>query len=328
LSFVILLFADDMVLIGKSVEELQTSLTNLFNYCEKWGLEVNTEKTKTMVFRKRGPIKNTEKWSYNNIELQNVDNFNYLGVVLNYTGGFQLNSQHVVGKAVKAQNVLLLNVNKYDVTPRIALQLFDAFVSATLNYSCAVWGFCKSNDIERVHLKYCKSVLGVKQSTCTAAVYSELGRYPIYIQQYVQIIKFWLHILYSENAVIKTAYYTSLDLHEKGYKSWASRLHTLLNDYGFSDVWANPFKYSLNEFVQIFKRRTIDCFLQKLRADINSSALLNHLYIHLTDSFEPALYLDKLFNKTYRRAFSRLRLSSHGLRIETDRYGSDRLPRE
>jgi hypothetical protein len=142
LSFVILLFADDMVLIGKSVEELQTSLTNLFNYCEKWGLEVNTEKTKTMVFRKRGPIKNTEKWSYNNIELQNVDNFNYLGVVLNYTGGFQLNSQHVVGKAVKAQNVLLLNVNKYDVTPRIALQLFDAFVSATLNYSCAVWGFC------------------------------------------------------------------------------------------------------------------------------------------------------------------------------------------
>jgi hypothetical protein len=80
--------------------------------------------------------------------------------------------------------------------------------------------------------------------------------------------------------------------------------------------------------VQIFKRRTIDCFLQKLRADINSSALLNHLYIHLTDSFEPALYLDKLFNKTYRRAFSRLRLSSHGLRIETGRYGSDRLPRE
>ena len=61
LSFVILLFADGMVLIGKSVEELQTSLTNLFTYCEKWGLEVNTEKTKTMVFRKRGAIKKYRK---------------------------------------------------------------------------------------------------------------------------------------------------------------------------------------------------------------------------------------------------------------------------
>ena len=94
-----------MVLIGKSVEELQTSLQNLLTYCEKWGLEVNTEKTKTMVFRKRGQIKNTEKWSYNNIELQNVDNFNYLGVVFQCTGGFQLNSQHVIGKEVKAQKI-------------------------------------------------------------------------------------------------------------------------------------------------------------------------------------------------------------------------------
>ena len=127
-----------MVLIGKSVEELQTSLQNIFTYCEKWGLEVNTEKTKTMVFRKRGQIKNTEKWSYNNIELQNVDNFNYLGVVFQCTGGFQLNSQHVIGKAVKAQNVLLLNVNKYDVTPRLALQLFDAFVSTTLKILCCL----------------------------------------------------------------------------------------------------------------------------------------------------------------------------------------------
>ena len=204
---------------------------------------------------------------------------------------------------------MLLNVNKYDVTPRIALQLIDAFVSATLNYSNAVCGFHKSNEIERVHLKYCKSVLRVKESTCTAPVYSELRRYPIYIQQYVQIMKFWLHILYSENVVIKTAYYTSLDLHEKGYKSWASKVHTLLNEFGFSDVWANPFKYSLNDFVQMFKCRTIDCFLQKLRADIVTSALLNHLYIYLTDSFEPAIYLDKLFNKTYRRSLSRILVS-------------------
>ena len=119
-------------------------------------------------------------------------------------------------------------------------------------------------------------------------------------------MKFWLHILFSENVVIKTAYYTSLDLREKGY---TSKVHTLLNEFGFSDVWANPFKYSLNDFVQMFKRRTIDCFLQKLRADIVTSALLNHLYIYLTDSFEPAIYLDKLFNKTYRRSLSRILVS-------------------
>jgi hypothetical protein len=45
---IILLFADDMVIFAKSIEQLQSNLNNLKLYCNKWGLEVNTDKTKTM----------------------------------------------------------------------------------------------------------------------------------------------------------------------------------------------------------------------------------------------------------------------------------------
>lgn len=176
-------------------------------------------------------------------------------------------------------------------------------------------------------MKFCKSLLGVKHSTCTAAVYSELGRYPLYVQRYVQIIRFWLHILHSNNNILKSAFYSSISLHDNGYNSWAAKVHSILNEYGFTDVWLNPLQYSPKEFVEIFKRRLVDCFIQKVNADIQSSPLLSNLYVHLIDKFEPAFYLDNLFIKSYRQNLSRIRLSSHKLKIEAERYGPNRNPR-
>jgi len=57
----------------------------LYNYTIKWGLEVNIDKTKAMVFRKLGGLKWDEQWTYNGVALDIVNDFNYLGVVFNYT---------------------------------------------------------------------------------------------------------------------------------------------------------------------------------------------------------------------------------------------------
>ena len=43
----LLLFADDMVLFGESPRDLQNSLDSLLDYCNLWGLEVNSTKTKS-----------------------------------------------------------------------------------------------------------------------------------------------------------------------------------------------------------------------------------------------------------------------------------------
>ena len=132
-----------------------------------------------MVFRKRGGLRPHEKWSYNNEVLEVVNDFNYLGTVFNYTGTFVLNQETIAGKGLKALNVLLNNTKHYAFKPSVLCQLFDSFVSSILNYGSEIWGFTKSKEIERVHLKFCKQLLGVKTSTCNMAVYGELGRYPL-----------------------------------------------------------------------------------------------------------------------------------------------------
>ena len=50
----LLMYADDIVLVGDTVLELQRKINILEIFCEKWGMEVNLKKTKVVVFRKGG----------------------------------------------------------------------------------------------------------------------------------------------------------------------------------------------------------------------------------------------------------------------------------
>ena len=69
-----------------------------------------------------------------------------------------LNTDFIIGKALKALNVLLHNCKRYPMKPNVLCQLFDAFVGCILSYSSEVWGYTKSKEIERVHLKFCKRI--------------------------------------------------------------------------------------------------------------------------------------------------------------------------
>ena len=97
-----------------------------------------------MVFRKRGGLLPNESWTYNDQIIDVVDDFNYLGNIFNYTGSFNLNQEHLVGKALKALNTLLFNCKKIQLKPKILCQLFDAFVGSILNYASEIWGFIQS----------------------------------------------------------------------------------------------------------------------------------------------------------------------------------------
>ena len=44
-----------------------------------------------------------------------------------------------------------------------------------------------------------KRLLNFKQSTSTAGVYGDLGRFPLSINRYVRIIKYWCKICNSDN---------------------------------------------------------------------------------------------------------------------------------
>ena len=109
-----------MVGVGNSVDDLQCSLNRLKEYWDQWGLEVNVAKTTIVVFRKRDPTKDTEVWFYKNEKLEIVQDFNYLGVIFNFTRSFTMHNHYAFGKALRASGVLLSNLYKVEVDPYIA----------------------------------------------------------------------------------------------------------------------------------------------------------------------------------------------------------------
>ena len=64
-----------------------------------------------------------------------------------------------------------------------------------MNYGAEVRGFCKALHVERIHLQFCKRLLGVKISTQNNFISGELGRTFCQIQRYMILVRFWLKIV-------------------------------------------------------------------------------------------------------------------------------------
>ena len=88
--------------------------------------------------------------------------FTYLGVVFTTGGSFPETHDALAGQALKAIFKLKSLVNKFtDFVVSHMLGLFDKLILPILNYSGEVWEFSKADVIERIHLRFCKQLLGV-----------------------------------------------------------------------------------------------------------------------------------------------------------------------
>ena len=199
LKIFLLLYADDIIIFASSAVELQNNLNILSEYCERYKLVVNTTKTKIMVFRRGGFLSQNLKFYYNETEIAIVNTFSYLGIVFSTGVPFSACQKTLSGQALKA--IYKLNSYLYNFTHisiRHRLELFDKLVTPIMNYGSEVWGFCHGKQIERVHMLFCKQLLGVKTSTQNDFIYGELGRTNYYTRRIYIIIRYWLKVIHAE----------------------------------------------------------------------------------------------------------------------------------
>ena len=107
--------------------------------------------------------------------------------------------------------------------------------------------------------------------------------------------------------------------------NWCNYVKDLLHKYGSGYVWINLYCVNHKNSIKVFKFRVIDEFHQTMYSHIsNSTVLTTYRYLKTNSGIEKNLNAlpCKLFNY-----ISKLRLSSHSLRIETGSYGNDRIER-
>jgi hypothetical protein len=217
-------------------------------------------------------------------------------------------------QALKAYYSLLSLFERVKFDIKTKLYLFDCMVAPILLYGSEVWGVYNFKDIEKIHIKFCKSLLGVKAQTPNYAVYGELGRFPLYLVGKERAIKFWLKIKKNVNSPIHNIY---TDQVNSNYNNWSKRMFDFVNNLGF------PFlHYDFNvqaNYYPILKQRIRDQFIQNWHEGINSMSKLEYYRMYKTVfGFED--YLSIVKNERLCKLMACFRLCSHTLAIETGRY--------
>ena len=169
-----------------------------------------SKKTKVMVFRKGGRLRDNISFYFDGVELEIVNKFVYLGVTFTTGGSFHETHNCLAGKGLKA----IFKMNKYlykftDISIKHRLVLFDKLIVPILCYGADVWGFIQSPAIERVHFCFLKTILRVKTDTPNDLVYAELDRQTLRTKRLVQIINYWFKILTSQDTKYISTFITS-----------------------------------------------------------------------------------------------------------------------
>ncbi|XP_071123308.1 uncharacterized protein [Mytilus edulis] len=322
LNLYLLMYADDTVLFSETVDGLQKMIDSVDIYSREYDLDINLSKTKIVVFRNRGLVKATEKWYLNDVDIELCDEFTYLGLLFKYNGNFVHTQKMLANQGRKALFSLYSKIYDDCFNHETMLSLFDTYVSSILNYSCEVWGHHKAENIEKVHLSFLKRILKVKTTTVNYMVYSELGRYPLYIERYCRMLRYWFKLLKTDNCILQSCYQEMLErsiLKPRDKQNWACEIRNILFRYGCQDVWLHQNVINVDHFLLEIVNRMKGSFVSEMNAFFNESSKCNfYRYIHDPDTLQ--FYLQKPVNYVFKPYISRYRLSAHCLNIETGRF--------
>ena len=331
------MYADDLVIFSKSAHGLQKSLDRLSSYCDTWKLNINLDKTKVMLFQPNGNIcKNI--FTINNTIIECVTKYPYLGVVVTASGSYSCTIPTLSDKATRALFKLKKTLKHCDVNPQLMLYLYDSTIKPIVLYGSEIWGLSEvlrngnnkinsqnfvTGKIKKLQLKFFKYILGVNKKASNFAVLGELGKFSLFTDITVNIIKYWVHIVnYSNNHVLNDAYVENCLLRESGSKNcWSYKFITMLKNVGLDNV--NPSDCN----VSLIKSHTESIFISQWKIVVSYSNNDNNVSTGnklrtlalFKGSFIYEPYLSIVQNKNERKELTRLRISAHKLAIESGR---------
>ncbi len=136
------------------------------------------------------------KFICNDVELELVHNFKYLGLIINFNGSFKLAITELKNQASRAMYALIGKCRKLDLPINLQLELFDRMIVPIMLYGCEVLGPENYIETEKLHLKFLKHILGAHGRTINNMVYGELGRFSLEIQIKKRMFGYWGDINY------------------------------------------------------------------------------------------------------------------------------------
>ena len=133
-----ILYADDMVVFAKNVEEAEKILKIISDTCKRFGLTVSFGKTKTQVFYDAELASRPSLFKIDGNVVENVTEFTYLGHVISNSEDVCF-TEHRVSRATAKFNELRNVLCDVDVNLKTRRKILEACVRSRLLYGTSAW---------------------------------------------------------------------------------------------------------------------------------------------------------------------------------------------
>jgi len=307
-------------------EGLKGMLKIMGKYCDENRLILNIDKTKCMTFNKTGRLVR-KRFYFNNIELETVRSFKYLGFLLTPSGEIKSGLKDLRDRAMKAFFKLKTTMGvAFNQNVTTTLFLLDTLIKPILLYASDFWGCLKlpkDNPIENFHHMACKHILGVQKQTTNIGVLLELGRIPLKIYAVKAAIKNWERI---KKTNINTLLYSSYNIACINNLTWITNIKNYLETNGMLCFYINVYNNKPPFIHKKVFQKLYDSFHQNAFHDINNEQAKLRTYGLLKTTIGFEKYLEQIIKPATRITVTKLRLSNHNLMIETGRY--NKIPKE
>jgi hypothetical protein len=137
-------FADDIVLLATSENDLQTAIIEMDNIFLEFKLNKNSEKTKVMICSKQNePNINI---SLKGKIMEQINQFKYLGSIIDNEGRSKKEIKSRIGQAKKAFLLKSKLLTSNNVDQRTRKHLIKTYVWSTALYDCGTWTLNKKEE--------------------------------------------------------------------------------------------------------------------------------------------------------------------------------------
>lgn len=194
----ILLFADDIILVGDNPSQLQQKIKIAARFFKERGLTVNVGKTQVMVFAKKRSVKHlqTLNFHWDGVKLEIVDGYKYLGVLFTSNCTFTKQADKSKQKAAVALSKVWTICRRGGVPPITThIKLFNALARSTLLYAAPLWGWGQEDNLEKSQNSFLRKLLRVPPSTPGYFLRLETGSVKITHQVFKSTLDFWIRTL-------------------------------------------------------------------------------------------------------------------------------------
>ena len=172
----ILLYADDIVLLSNDTDELQLMLNHVYEWCNKWLMSVNLDKTNIMHFRKNEKARNMYEFKYGDQSIEYTDCYKYLGLYFDEHLNMDTNEDKLSAAGKKALGSI---INKLRMNENMTYECFSKCVTScvypVVEYGSEITGIYKNVKLDRVIDSAARAYLGVHRFCPIVSMYKDLG---------------------------------------------------------------------------------------------------------------------------------------------------------